>query len=220
VSLLDYHVLHRVSELERVCVCVSERESVCVSARLPRCTFTILEDVHLYILVYVYATCIHFFFSRIKRGGCIAFVCVCMFACLAVCRCMCVYIERQSFFFPLPVFFSLFPPLFLRDVFFLVCIYMYVCMFVCIYDCIHVCVAIHVCMHTHISGRKIDLYVCDIYIYIYTYIYITFIVMYIIYIYIYYIAIYTYIYIYINIYVYTYAGGQKSTGARKGRRDV
>ena len=74
VWLLDYHVLNRVSEWEResVCVWVSEwervcewvRERVCVSARLPRCTFTILEDVHLYILVYVYATCIHFFFQE------------------------------------------------------------------------------------------------------------------------------------------------------------
>ena len=90
VSLLDNHVLHR----------------VCVSARLPRCTFTILEDVHLYILVYVYATCIHFF-SRIKRGGCIASVCVCMFACLAVCRCMYLYMERERVFF---FFFKFFFP--------------------------------------------------------------------------------------------------------------
>ncbi len=37
---------------------------------------------------------VQFFFSRVKRGGCIASVCVCMFACLAVCRCIyvCVYI--------------------------------------------------------------------------------------------------------------------------------
>ena len=56
------------------------------------CTFT--------YTVYVYATCIHFF-SRIKRGGCIASVCVCMFACLAVCRCIYVYIYREREFFSL-----------------------------------------------------------------------------------------------------------------------
>ena len=38
----------------------------------------------------------------------------------------------QHLFFPLPVFFSLFPPLFLRDFFFLVCMYIYVCMYVCL----------------------------------------------------------------------------------------
>ena len=40
-----------------------------------------------------------FFFSRIKRGGCIASVCVCMFACLAVCCCIYVYINRKREFF-------------------------------------------------------------------------------------------------------------------------
>ena len=48
-----------------------------------------------------------FFFSRTKRGGCIASVCVCMFACLAVCRCIYVYIyrERESFFLSSSFFF-------------------------------------------------------------------------------------------------------------------
>jgi len=110
------------------------------------CTFT--------YTVYVYATCIHFF-SRIKRGGCIASVCVCMFACLAVCRCMYLYMERERVFFSFfKCFFPSSLPYFSEMFFFLVCMYMYVCMYVCIYDCIHVCVAIHVCMHTHIC--KVD----------------------------------------------------------------
>ena len=87
-----------------------------------------------YIVQDIFRTCYMypFFFSRIKRGGCIASVCVCMFACLAVCRCMyvCIYGEIESFFFLLQVFFPLFPPLFLRDVFFFG-MYVYICMYVC-----------------------------------------------------------------------------------------
>ena len=110
------------------------------------CTFT--------YTVYVYATCIHFFLkNKAWRLHCI---CVCLYVCVSRCLSLYVFIygERESFFFLLQVFFSLFPPLFLRDFFFLVCMYIYVCMYVCIYDCIHVCVAIHVCMHTHIC--KVD----------------------------------------------------------------
>ena len=94
VSLLDNHVLHR----------------VCVSARLPRCTFTILEDVHLYILVYVYATCIHFFFQEQSVAVALHLcVSVCLRVSLFVAVCMYIYSERESFFFSLPVFFSPLP---------------------------------------------------------------------------------------------------------------
>ena len=81
VCLLDYHVVH----LQ-------------------------YSRMYIYISLFMYMLHVYIFFSRIKRGGCIASVCVCMFACLAVCRCIYVYIYREreffflssSFFFPLP----------------------------------------------------------------------------------------------------------------------